>query len=353
MTKIAIDFIGHHRIHFQSLLPIIQELSADFECRELMGPDVTPSGASIAVVTDHLAFQPQVTLNNYSQLIHVSHDLSDVDVYRKERSRLQDFSLILAPSDIHKSFVTRYLPRITCRVIGWTKDGAFQRGNNSDLSYSEDPQILFAWTDIKSTDWRNILLAAAKSKLKFKIKNHVYFEHDLGLPPPKNQKNEFLRLLGETRNMIEFIQQNQFQNISLIDSGRNLTDRFFGQDILVTDYSSAALEFARFGVSIETGMPSRLSFLRTIKGRRATSALVREVRYISEKELIRKLPFMTTDDLKSIPQNLKAPFSASEFLPNLGTSSPKAAAAEIKALVFKTLNSDSVSFKKTSSKFND
>ncbi len=336
MSVLAVDFIGHHRIHFQSLLPIIEELSAEFECRELMGPDVTPSGASVAVVTDHLAFQPQVNLKNYSHLVHVSHDLSDVDVYRKERKRISDFSLILAPSEVHKSFVTRYLPGVKCSVVGWIKDGASQVDRDSQAHYSKNSQILFAWTDINSTDWRNILFAAAESNLNFKVKNHVYFEHELGHPPPKNQESEYLRLLSESRDMAKFFQENEFRNLSLIDSGRNLTDAYFSADILVTDYSSAALEFVRFGVSVETGIPSRVNFLGLESKRRATSALVKEVRYISEKELIRTLPNMTIDDFLEIPQNSKAPYSASEFRPKLLVSSPKAAAAEIRNLILAT-----------------
>jgi len=335
MTKLAIDFVGHHRIHFQNLRPIIEVLNRDFECRELMGPNVSPTGASIAVITDHLAFQPLVSSSNYSKLIHVSHDLSDIDVYRKERKQLQYFSLILAPSDVHKSMVTRHIPGVECRVVGWTKDQdrSPRSGGSFDVHYAQEPHVLFAWTDIYSTDWRRILSAASKSKLKFKVKNHVYFEKDLGMAPPGNQRKEYFRYIQELQAMTEFFQENLFPNITLIDPSVNLSSGEFRNDILVTDYSSAALEFARFGISLETGRPSKLKFVGQPKRHRATSSLAKEVRFLSERELIKRLPTMEIEDFSKIPYNPKADYSASDFFPSLEGTSAQVAASEIKALI--------------------
>lgn len=332
MNKIAIDFIGHHRIHFQSLWALINELSGTFECRELMGPNAKPTGAPIAVITDHMAYHPKVNKDNYRHLVHVSHDISDLSVYRKEKKWLKDFSLILVPSKVHMREAEKHIPKVRSAVVGWTKDDE-QPSMESPVSYSQQVEsIIFAWTDIVSTDWRKILAAASESVLNFKVKNHVYYEVNLGLEPPVNQMSEYLKYAEQTRLMNEFLSNNNFKNITLIDSAENLMDKQFKKDILVTDYSSAAMEFARFSRSIETGTPRRFRFPSSRANKRACSKLVREVGFISQNDLISRLPSMTISDFFAIPNNHNAPYQISEFVPHLAESSARLAAKEIAGL---------------------
>lgn len=190
----AIDFIAHHSIQMQNLRPIKLRLLGNYECNELIGPNVKPTGASIAVVTDHLDFQPSVNKENYEKLVHVSHDLSDVDVYRREKRQLKNFDLILAPSEIHANQARKHIGEVRSEVVGWTKTTSADGVVDSKLSsaIAGCGVVLVAWTDIHTSNWRAFMAAATKSKLHFLIKNHVYWDRDLGLPPPaKSEKGVF------------------------------------------------------------------------------------------------------------------------------------------------------------------
>ena len=259
LTDTHIDFIAHHRIQMQCLDPIFSELSERYHCEKLMGPNIEPTGATVGIVTDHLAFQPSVTRENYQYLIHVAHDLSDIEVYRKEKEALSEFSLILVPSEIHKLQVQKHLPHVPCSIVGWTKQpSTFEKKDVGGLIVSPSNfggTALVAWTDISNTNWKGFLDAASQSNMNFIVKNHVYYERDLGIAPPPNQLKEYASYISELDSINDYLLHNRFENIVLVDASENLMNLFPYADVLITDYSSAALEFANYGISVETGKP--------------------------------------------------------------------------------------------------
>lgn len=325
----------------QCLDPIYYELNKHYHCEQLLGPNVEPTGATVGIVTDHLAYQPSVTRENYQYLIHVSHDLSDIDVYRREKEALSKFSLILVPSEIHKLQVQKYIPQVPCSIVGWTKTPSSTDKNRVGENLFSPSKVggtaLVAWTDISSTNWKGFLIAASKSNMKFIIKNHVYYERDLGIAPPPNQFKEYASYISELDSINNYLLHNSFENIILVDASENLMNLFPHADVLITDYSSAALEFANYGISVETGKPVLPFFLRRLTGknftRRAASKLVGEIRYIKEDTLIDALPKMEIPDFLNLPMNELSKYSLKSFFPTLKESSGRIASIKIKNLI--------------------
>lgn len=296
-----------------------------------MGPSIQPSGARIAVITDHLAFQPKVNRSNYDYLFHVSHDLSDTNVYQNESVALKDFTALLVPSEIHLLEARKANPNVDSRVVGWTKadQSPFQIESNS--SKVQEQNVLFAWTDIYNTDWRRILAAASTSPLNFILKNHVYYEEGLGFPPPPNQEREYRRYIKEAREMDKFINKLDPGNIEVVDPRSNLFSHFSRAQILITDWSSAALEFTEFGLGLETGRVHR-DFVRK-RVSRESSAIAKEVRFLNEKQLIDGLSWMTIKDFHELPMNASAKYDAKSFFPKLHEKPSRIAAEIIQDLI--------------------
>jgi hypothetical protein len=340
-TGTRIDFIAHHRIQMQCLDPIFSELSARYHCEKLMGPNIEPTGASVGIVTDHLAYQPSVTRDNYQYLIHIAHDLSDVEVYRKEKEALSKFSLILVPSEIHKLQVQKYIPHVPCSIVGWTKMPStidkHKLGEHIVFPSKVGGTALVAWTDISNTNWKDFLVAASQSNMNFIIKNHVYYERDLGIAPPPNQFKEYSSYISQLDYINEYLLRNRFENIVLVDASENLINLFPYADVLITDYSSAALEFANYGISVETGKPILPFFMRRLTGknftRRAASNLAGEIRYLRESLLIESLPKMEISDFLNLPMNASSKYSVNSFFPTLKESPGTTASNEIRNLI--------------------
>jgi hypothetical protein len=297
----AIDFIAHHSIQAQSLSAIAELMSANYDVRMLTGPQVSPTDAATAVVVDHLGYQPGATKRNYVTLVHGSHDIADLDVYRVERPRLKEFDLILCPGLEHQRVVERVLPRVESRAVGWPKF-------STDRSLSDHPNpmaeesIILALTEVASANWRGMVDALASSGFHVYVKNHIYYDRDLGQSPPPGQEQEYAFHMRELDSMGAYLQGADFANIEVVDPRTNICDLFPKARTLITDWSSAAIEFTPFGVSIETGRVIDWTHGPGTQVSRENSLLMKEVRYVPESRLIASLAKWTAEDIRQLPE---------------------------------------------------
>lgn len=328
----AIDVIAHHSIQAQSVEPFADELSRKYDIRFLVGPESTPSGAAAAVVTDHLVFQPNATKREYALLIHASHDIADIDVYHTERSRLRQFDLILAPGSAHAKAAARELPRVERRLVGWPKYGAeFPKPGQAPSRAGEN--LIVALTDVGKCDWRSLVDALAKSSFQITIKNHVYYDRDKGHPPPLGLEAEYKEHMRALEAMNQYLTDIRPPNFEIVDARTNICDLFPGADFLLTDWSSAAIEFLPFGISLEMGKKTEVFGQGMWESRRSNSALSQDVRFLPEYVLVQQISDWVGDDIRRLPKNDRAPMRWRDFCHQTLNSSAVTGATHIDELI--------------------
>jgi len=273
-----VDFIAHHSIHAGCLEALVRELSTDFECRVRMGPNIKPTNSQIAVVTDHLVFQPNVTKKNYQYLIHVSHDLTDFKVYKHEQHRLSEFDLVLCPGPIHLEQVKKFLPEVKSHAVGWFKYRSIPE-HRYKFSDGWPKSVLLALTEIGFAEWKTVIDQLRRLGVKTLIKNHVYYDHSLGLPPPPGQDVLYRKHLANIAAMERYVASLATDLVQIIDPASNICSVFELVDVLITDWSSAAAEFLPYGESIEIGKVPRFRTIQIGAPRPSASRQIAEIKF--------------------------------------------------------------------------
>lgn len=287
--------MAHHEIQFQAGRGLYEELSKVHDCRVLIGQDGTPTGADVAVLLDHSVFQPRINKSNYTYLVHMSHDLSDWDIYKSEHKRLAEFDLILVPGDIHGEHARKFLGAVPVVKIGWPKlEAAGTAGKVIDGNNSDRLGIIYAPGFIGNREWVQLLPELISSGHRIIVKNHVYYDFESGAAPPKGSEEEYKKHVGSLLEMEEFLSKSDAPNIEYVDRRANLCSLFPRAHALISDSSSANMEFLSFGTSIETGRyGDRLSETRP-----CSSLLSTRVKYLPVADLVKLL--RNPHDLRSV-----------------------------------------------------
>lgn len=246
-----IDFIAHHDIQFQACGEICSILSKKYNCKVLIGQSSEPTGAEVGVMLDHSVFQPFVNKKNYKYLIHLSHDLADIDIYSNEKKFLKYYDLMLVPGEAHVAAAKNALGRSSILPIGWPKlDSAVSAYKSFE---SNEKTIIYAPSFVGNREWFELLPILVGTGYKILVKNHIYYDYENGFSPPKGSEFEYQEAIKSLIDMENYLSVNNFQNVEYIDRRSNLCEIFNRAQLLITDSSSASIEFIRFGNSIETG----------------------------------------------------------------------------------------------------
>lgn len=305
-----VDLVAHHSIQSGCIEPIINNLNPRFQCNVRIGANFVPDNGEMAIVTDHLAFQKYVTKKYFKYLVHASHDLSDIDIYKTERKRLSEFDLILCPGVIHYEQCRRYLPKVTAVPVGWMKYD--QMPSKRYRFGTKRPRgLLLALTDVGYSPWKKVLDEIVKLDIQVYIKNHVYYDADLGLQPPPGLEKEYAKHISELKKFQLYIATNNFSKVITLDPKAPITDFFHLVDVLVTDWSSAAVEFLPFGESIEIGKFPRKNLYDENQIKPSSSKIMSEVTFVDFKELEHQVSKMIEEGVYS--QQTRGTRSFGEF----------------------------------------
>jgi hypothetical protein len=259
-NRIAIDFVAHHDIQAQAALSIFEDLSADFDCRWLIGPDRQPSGAAAALLIDHAPFQPRIrkSLSGYRYLFHILHDLADLPVYDNERRRLSTCDLLLVPGPLHREHALRALgSRAVVHEIGWpkydrmeipTEHAAFTRR----LEALPHPfTVLYTPTRAFTYEWRYLLPWLRELRCNTILKNHIYVNP--GQPLPAGCEAEYEASMRSADEMEATLTGDAVDHMIVAPRRLNVCALFPHAHLAIADQSSVVAEFLPFGISVETG----------------------------------------------------------------------------------------------------
>lgn len=251
----TIQFIAHHDLQAQSFQGILPHLK-NHNCIVSIGQDIPiDPRASIVVVADHLAFQSFVKPNSDYKLVHISHDVADLDIYEEEFHFLKNFDLVLCPTLTHYRKCRELFPSVSSWPVGWAKSSPFENKTSTVENWPDKAKtIIFAPTEIADLDWLKFVKIFSNSNYNFLIKNHIYWNFEEGQNPPKGQELRYQRHKSALVEMEKYIKAGQFTNIELVDRKSNISNIFPRASYLLTDSSSAALEFAASGIAIEFGV---------------------------------------------------------------------------------------------------
>lgn len=275
----TIDFVAHHEIQFQACRGVFDELSRTHSCHALIGQESRPSGAELGVLLDHAAFQPAFNKRNYKWLIHMSHDLADWDVYETEKRVLSEFDLVLVPGRMHRDFARKVLGDVPVFEIGWPK----LQSATQPAAADEPTTIIYAPSWVDNREWEELLPALIASGYHILVKNHIYYDFENGAEPPRGSEEMYRKAIASLQDMEAFLARAKPSNVEYLDRRSNLCDLLPRAQVLITDGSSASLEFLSFGLSIETGR------FGEGESRPHSSTLTSLVKYIPIHELKQRL----------------------------------------------------------------
>lgn len=252
---VAIDVVVHHDVQLQSCASVVAELARTHQCNILVGQDAKPTGAPVAILVDHCAFQPRVTKKNYKYLIHMSHDLADFNTYADERQGLDGVDLFLVPGAMHAGTAGKVFPATPVHQIGWPKFDLEPKEAPAQYRPSGPDQkvVIYAPTYLHTREWEELLPALLETGHLILIKNHVYYNFEAGDAPPQGCEEEYALAIQSLLEMEAWLKASNLRNFVYVDRRSNLCDLFTHADLLVTDSSSCAIEFLPFGPCIETG----------------------------------------------------------------------------------------------------
>jgi hypothetical protein len=279
-----VDLVAHHSIQSGCIEPIINNLNPRFQCSVRIGANFVPDKGEMAIVTDHLAFQKYVTKKYFKYLVHASHDLSDLEIYKTERRRLSEFDLILCPGVIHYEQCRKYLPKVTAVPVGWMKYGQMPL-KRYRFGTQRPKGVLLALTDVGYSPWERVIKELVELDIPVYIKNHVYYDADSGLNPPPGLEEEYEKHLTELKRFQSHIATQNYSKVATLDPKAPITNFFSLVDVLVTDWSSAAVEFLPFGESIEIGKFPRKNHYKDEEIEPSSSKIVNEVIFVDFKDL--------------------------------------------------------------------
>lgn len=286
-NPVQIDVIAHHEMQLQGCISIVEQLRKRHGCNILLGQDAQPTGADVAILIDHCAFQPKINKKNYGYIIHMSHDLADFNVYPDEKDLLKGTDLFLVPGQKHYDMARKTFPGTPAYPIGWPKfdmAAGVEVPPNHRPSRPDQKVVIYSPTLLFTREWEEVLPALLKTGHLIILKNHVHYNFEAGDPPPLGCEEEYALAIKSLLDMEAWIKSSGFENHVVVNRRSNICDLFGHADILVTDVSSSAMEFLPFGPSIETG---RFGFSKSdakaIAANYSSSALFLPVDPLKEK----------------------------------------------------------------------
>lgn len=255
-----IDFIAYHDLQSQAGASIFEELSKYFECKWRIGPNQMPSGAVAAIMLDHTGFHPGIkkSANGYKYLFHLSHDLGDIEIYKAERDNLKNYDIIFAPSVLHHNYAKEQFGRKTIVLqTGWAKYDKMEftdkykelRQKLKGLPYGFT--IMYAPTGAWTYEWKYLLPLLKSLRCNVIVKNHIGVNK--GQSFPTGQESEYRAHLKSAEEMERFAIEGSPENVIVAPRDLNICCLFAYVNTLISDQSSVLLEFAPFGITIETG----------------------------------------------------------------------------------------------------
>ena len=279
----TIQFIAHHDLQAQSFLGILPFLK-EHRCIVSVGQNVLiDPAATIVVVADHLAFQCNIKKNSKYKLVHISHDLADLDIYRTEHKHIKDFDLVLCPSFSHYEICQSLFPQVAAYPVGWAKSESDDKQPiGGQIFPDKDKTIIFAPTEIADLNWRRFVDVFENSKYQVLIKNHVYWNYEEGNEPPLGQEIRYNHHKTALLELEEYLISHNLLHMELVDRKSNISDIFSRAKFLLTDSSSAALEFAGNGFALEFGLFDSALGVRVPD----VSLVDNQVLFIDEEELL-------------------------------------------------------------------
>ncbi|HXU81242.1 MAG TPA: methyltransferase, partial [Polyangia bacterium] len=293
--RVRIDFIAYHDLQAQAAASVFEAMSQHFDCHWLIGPGQEPSGGEVAVLLDHCAFQPKLKkgTHGYRHLVHMSHDLADLDVYRAEAARLTQFDLVLTPSAKHADAARAALgPNVLVRSVGWPKFDRLQiapQYAEFDAQLQALPRdrltVLYGPTSAWTQEWKELLPLLRELPVNVVVKNHIYVNPGQPLPPG-NEEN-YRQALATIEEMEAYARATP--NWLVAPRPMNSCSVFPHCQIAISDTSSLLVEFLPFGLAIETGRHNR----DRADQKPEISPLWKEVAFLKTDELHRTLGSMT------------------------------------------------------------
>jgi hypothetical protein len=286
-----IDFIADHDLQVQAAESIFEELGRYFDCKWRIGTNLTSSGADAAVMVGHPGDHPKIkksgvamvkhgrslpsvwhpleTLRSpadsikalwsgYKYLFFVSHDLGDIEIYSFEKRRLNTYDIIFAPSLLHYTHAKEQVGKKAIVLqTGWAKydnmefTGEFKEVEQQIKRLPYGFTIMYAPSFAWSYEWKYLLPLLKSLPCNIIVKNHIYLNK--GQPLPKGLESEYRSHLESAEQMEQFITESNPANVLVAPRELNICCLFPHVNLLISDQSSALMEFAPFGACIETG----------------------------------------------------------------------------------------------------
>jgi hypothetical protein len=248
-----VEFIAYHKLQAQAAESVFINLSKKYDCQWLMGPFNKNSKGTVGVLIDHMDFHDvKKSKFGYKYLFHLSHDIADVEIYKREN--LHDFDIIFVPTIAHyKACINSGYKENRVKIVGWPKYDVIsnQIKTKKALVDIKDPAhltILYAPTFASNYEWKILFPFLSKIGCQVIVKNHIYVDNDQALPP--GQEDEYLKALTS----IDEMEANAADlGFTVVRRDENICNLFDQSDILLSDSSSCLIEFLPFGVSIATG----------------------------------------------------------------------------------------------------
>jgi hypothetical protein len=246
-----IDFIAYHKLQAQAAETVFENLRGKYNCRWLMGPFNVDRHGEVGVLVSHMDFHDiRKSRFGYKYLFHLSHDIADIDLYKREN--LHDFDIIFVPTHKHyNACLESGYEQARIKIVGWPKYDNIKKPKKDSLISFKNPnqlKLLYAPTFASNYEWKRLFPFFVKIGCQVFVKNHIYVDALQALPP--GQEEEYLKALASIEEMEATAVELGF---SVITRTENICNIFNQVNILLSDSSSCLIEFLPFGVSIATG----------------------------------------------------------------------------------------------------
>lgn len=260
MSVPAVEFIAGHSLQAQCAESVFTELSRLRPCRWRVGRRLPYEGGRVAVLIDHTSNHPNVirSWRRYRQVFFMLHDLGDVDVYQREKKRLQKFSAVLVPNALHAARATAALGmRVDIVEVGWPKYDALPLSSEHAMTLAavqglpqEVPTVMYAPNCPGEAEWDSLWAVLRNLPVNLIIKNATY---DVG--PGEALPEHYRRIIRTIDRMEREVQQSGKPHAVITPRDLNICTLFPHVDVVLSTKSSVLAEFLPFGVSIEADMP--------------------------------------------------------------------------------------------------
>ena len=238
-----IDFIAGHDLQAQCGESVFTELEKlGHECKWHINPGQDLDAEAI-VMLDHAPHHPKLKAK---YKFYLSHDMGDLSVYHNESWYLREYDAIFTPTNKHAVYAQQWMPWCEVEYIGWTKYDIIKP---LDISLDNEIVFIYAPTNPRSYEWKKVFEWFKDSDAGLIIKNHLLLNP--GQKAPLGYEQQY-KMHFKSRDEMEAAAAGM-KNTIVLSHDINLCDTFKQGRILISDQSSALVEFTPFGVSLETG----------------------------------------------------------------------------------------------------